>query len=187
MVGTVAAGAGVGFDSSFVDLEYVATEVPVSAVTLAALDREEEIQDLSGGLPTHGVYPLRDISSITTRYWHHTASSDNATWEEIAQYHIKNRKWAGIAYHIGIDKEGRIAILNKLERRSNHTAGHNSHGVGIVLLGNYDEHEPSEAMVKAIRKVRKYLDVIDITEDRLHRDVKATICPGRYAVKVLKG
>jgi len=187
MVGTVAAGAGVDFESTVIDLSQAAQEVPVSAVTLSALDDFERdgIIDRTNDLPSAGIYPLRDLSIVTTRYWHHTASAEGATWEQIARGHIK-RGWAGIGYHIGIDKEGKVAILNPLNRRTNHTEGHNSKGVGIVLLGNYEVNRPSDAMAKAIGRVRAYMDLIDITEERLHRDTKATACPGRYAVEVLR-
>lgn len=187
MVGTVAAGAGVGFESTIVDLSQTAQEVPVSTATLKVLDEFERdgIIDRSNDLPSDGIYPIRDLSIVTTRYWHHTASANGATWDQIARGHIK-RGWAGIGYHIGIDEKGMVAILNPLNRRTNHTEGHNSKGVGVVLLGNYDVNRPSEAMVKAIGRVRMYLDLIDITEERMHREVKATACPGRYAIEYLE-
>lgn len=186
MVGTVAAGAGVGFESTIVDLSQTAQEVPVSTATLKVLDEFERdgIIDRSNDLPSDGIYPIRDLSIVTTRYWHHTASANGATWDQIARGHIK-RGWAGIGYHIGIDEKGMVAILNPLNRRTNHTEGHNSKGVGVVLLGNYDVNRPSEAMVKAIGRVRMYLDLIDITEERMHRETKSTACPGRYAVEYL--
>ena len=186
MVGTVAAGAGVGFESTIVGLSQTAQEVPVSTATLKVLDEFERdgIIDRSNDLPSDGIYPIRDLSIVTTRYWHHTASANGATWDQIARGHIK-RGWAGIGYHIGIDEKGMVAILNPLNRRTNHTEGHNSKGVGVVLLGNYDVNRPSEAMVKAIGRVRMYLDLIDITEERMHRETKSTACPGRYAVEYL--
>jgi hypothetical protein len=177
------AGAGVGYQSQFIDLSEPAIEVPMSEVTLDVLD-EVEMADLSSELPQKGAYPTRDVSTITTRYWHHTASGDDATWQAIASGHIK-RGWAGIGYHIGIDKNGRIAILNPLHRRTNHTAGRNSKGVGVVLLGNYDTHYLTGEMEAAIERTRDYLDERGITQEQFHRDVKATACPGRYAVQVL--
>ncbi len=187
MVGTVAAGAGVDFESSVIDLSQTAQEVRVSAVTLADLDRMERegVIDRSNDLPSAGIYPLRDLSIVDTRYWHHTASAEGTTWDQIAKVHIQ-RGWAGIGYHIGIDEEGTVAILNPLNRRTNHTAGRNTKGIGVVLLGNYEEHELSEAMKKSIGRVRMYLDLIDITKELLHRDVKATACPGKYAVEFLR-
>lgn len=183
---TVAGGA-VDYQSAYIDLSHAAMETPASNVTLSLLDEADTtMTDLSGGLPMNGTYPLRDVSSITTAYWHHTATSDHAAWRDIASGHVDRRGWAGIGYHMGIDKDGRIAILNPLERRSNHTAGHNSRGVGIVLLGNYDEAIPSAAMQQGIERVDGYLDARGIRVHRLHRDVKATACPGKYAVLYLK-
>lgn len=186
MVGTVAAGAGVGFESTIVDLSQTAQEVPVSTATLKVLDEFERygIIDRSNDLPSDGIYPIRDLSIVTTRYWHHTASANGATWDQIARGHIK-RGWAGIGYHIGIDEKGMVAILNPLNRRTNHTEGHNSKGVGIVLLGNYDVNRPSEAMQASIERVRAYMDGRGIRVEYWHRETKSTACPGRYAVEYL--
>jgi len=192
MVGAVAAGAAVDYESKVIDLSLPAIEYPAqSAATLEAIDEVPEdahvtlMDDLRGTLPANGVYPTRDPSTITTRYWHHTATGDNATWAAIAKGHVQGRGWAGIGYHIGIDREGRIALLNSLSRITNHTSGRNTKGVGIVLLGNYDVSRPSEAMQASIERVRAYMDGRGIRVEYWHRETKATVCPGRYAVEYL--
>lgn len=192
MVGAVAAGAAVDYESKVIDLSLPAVEHPVqSNAALEAIDEVPEdahvtlMDDLRGTLPANGVYPTRDPSTITTRYWHHTATGDNATWAAIAKGHVQGRGWAGIGYHVGIDKDGRIALLNALSRITNHTANHNSKGVGIVLLGNYDVSRPSEAMQASIERVRAYMDGRGIRVEYWHRETKSTACPGRYAVEYL--
>lgn len=192
-VGMLAGGGAVNYQSQVIDLSLPAEEYPVqSNAALEAIDEVPEdahstlIDDLRGTLPANGVYPSRDPSTITTRYWHHTATGDNATWAAIAKGHVQGRGWAGIGYHMGIDKDGRIALLNALSRITNHTANHNSKGVGVVLLGNYDVSRPSEAMQASIERVRAYMDEKGIRAEHWHREVKATVCPGRYAVEVLK-
>ncbi len=192
MVGAVAAGAAVDYESKVIDLSLPAVEHPVqSNAALEAIDEVPEdahvtlMDDLRGTLPANGVYPTHDPSTITTRYWHHTATSDNATWAAIAKGHVQGRGWAGIGYHVGIDKDGRIALLNALSRITNHTANHNSKGVGIVLLGNYDTQRPTEAMMASIERVRAYMDGRGIRVEYWHCETKSTACPGRYAVEYL--
>ena len=69
---------------------------------------------------------------------------------------------------------------------TNHTAGHNTHYVGCVLLGNYDVAPVGDGMEAGIEMVRRHLDGMGITREMLHRDTKATACPGRYAVEYLR-
>lgn len=187
-----ATGGGIGYQSQVIDLSLPAVEHPVqSNAALEAIDEVPEdahstlVDDLRGTLPANGVYPARDPATITTRYWHHTATGDNATWAAIAKGHVQGRGWAGIGYHMGIDKDGRIALLNPLSRITNHTANHNSKGVGVVLLGNYDVSRPSEAMQASIERVRAYMDEKGIRAEHWHRETKSTACPGRYAVEYL--
>lgn len=191
-VGMLAGGGAVNYQSQVIDLSLPAVEHPVqSNAALEAIDEVPEdahvmlMDDLRGTLPANGVYPTRDPSTITTRYWHHTATGDNATWAAIAKGHVQGRGWAGIGYHIGIDREGRIALLNSLSRITNHTSGRNTKGVGIVLLGNYDVSRPSEAMQASIERVRAYMDGRGIRVEYWHRETKSTACPGRYAVEYL--
>lgn len=175
-------GGGVGYQSSVLDLTsgiVVGAEVPTPPPVL-------EVMDVSGDLPKNGAYPRREMAVVGGRVWHHTASADGATWNTIAKGHVNGRGWHGIGYHIGIDRDGRIALLNPLDRVTNHTAGHNTHYVGCVLLGNYDVAPVGDRMEAGIEMVRRHLDGMGITREMLHRDTKATACPGRYAVEYLR-
>lgn len=175
-------GGGVGYQSSVLDLTsgiVVGAEVPTPPPVL-------EVMDVSGDLPKNGAYPRREMAVVSGRVWHHTASADGATWNTIAKGHVNGRGWHGIGYHIGIDRDGRIALLNPLDRVTNHTAGHNTHYVGCVLLGNYDVQPLTPRMETGIEMVRRHLDGIGIRRELLHRDTKATACPGRYAVQYLR-
>lgn len=174
-------GGAIGYQSDIIDLSLPAKEV-------IATPAEAAILDLRGKLPAHGAkeYPIRDTRVITTLFWHHTATPSTATWDAIARGHVKERNWAGIGYHVGVDRDGRIAILNPLERLTNHTSGNNTRGVGVVLLGNYEKDALTPAMEASIERVRKWMKGKGIMEEKLHRDVKATACPGKNAVAYLR-
>lgn len=66
-----------------------------------------------------------------------------------------------------------------------HTYGHNDEGIGIVLVGNYEDNQPTDAQLDAVAwllvecKRRGWLRDARLTGG--HRDVKATACPGRFA------
>ena len=69
---------------------------------------------------------------------------------------------------------------------TNHTAKHNTRGVATVLVGNFDIYPVPDAMLPVIEQVRDYYRSKGINVEAMHRDVKATACPGRFAVKTLR-
>lgn len=65
--------------------------------------------------------------------------------------------------------------------RGAHTGGHNTGTVGIVLLGNFQIDEPTEAQLASLRTLSGCLiDAYAITHIAGHRDFQPGItdCPG---------
>ena len=59
----------------------------------------------------------------------------------------------------------------------------NNYGIGICLVGNFDQQQPSAAQLQATAKLVAYLmKTYDIPPSHVigHGDTKATDCPGRY-------
>lgn len=193
LVGMGAAGGAVDYRSVVVDATVPGVTVEVSDFTLAVMDEVPGVEgfvpiDLQGKLPYKGVYPLRDPSIITTHYWHHSATDTLASFEVLSRAHIA-RGWPAIGYTGAIRKDGdmyRFYMFHPLDRVTNHTAKHNSKGVATVLVGNFDIYPMPDAMLPVIGQVRDYYRSKGIILEALHRDVKATACPGRFAVKTLR-
>ncbi|MEZ4991895.1 MAG: peptidoglycan recognition family protein [Saprospiraceae bacterium] len=145
------------------------------------------IMDLRSVLPVHPdrVYERRALSQIRQVIIHHTAGPVTQTPEDIARYHtganhICSAGCPGIAYHYMIDREARVYQVNDLETISYHVSGQNTVSVGICLIGNYDELEPTPqqlaAVVKLIRMLKRKLGVkLEIAG---HRDYANKSCPG---------
>ena len=60
---------------------------------------------------------------------------------------------------------------------------HNQHGVGVCLVGNFEETSPSAEQLAAVKRLVGILKTeYGINSDGViaHRDVKATACPGKY-------
>ena len=127
---------------------------------------------------------------------HHTASNRGSV-ESIHQAHLKNKDqngtpWLGIGYHFVIGNghgmpDGAIeSTFRWHQQRHGAHAGvdeYNQHGIGIALVGNFDEGPPSSAQLAAVKRlVARLTSEYAITSDRIlgHGDVKATACPGRY-------
>lgn len=122
---------------------------------------------------------------------HHTASSAGSV-ESVHEAHIK-RGWDGIGYHflIGNGKgmgDGEIQPTFRW-REQIHGAHakspnneYNEHGIGICLVGNFEETDPSSAQLESVKRLVGVLkNEYRLTAGQVigHRDVKATACPGK--------
>jgi hypothetical protein len=151
--------------------------------------------------------PIPEIGDVqwptdaTPRDWnylvlHHTATTQGSV-ESIHETHLKKKDsngnpWQGIGYHFVI---GNGAGMNDGEieptfRWRQQLAGahagvneYNQHGIGIVLVGNFEKQSPTAAQLRAVRRLVGTLSRrFQIPQDHVvgHGDVKATECPGQY-------
>lgn len=127
---------------------------------------------------------------------HHTASEQGDV-ASIHESHLKNKDkngnpWLGIGYHFVIgngrgmsDGEIEATFRWKKQMQGAHAgiAEYNQHGIGIVLVGNFEEKAPTEAQIVSLKRLVKVLMrdyEIGATEIVGHSDVKPTECPGNH-------
>jgi N-acetyl-anhydromuramyl-L-alanine amidase AmpD len=120
---------------------------------------------------------------------HHTASHAGSV-EEIHEAHL-GKGWEGIGYHFVIGNgegmgDGMIEpTFRWREQMHGAHAGkseYNQQGIGVVLVGNFEEESPSAAQLEAVtRLVATLKQDYGISSENVipHRDVKATLCPGK--------
>ena len=120
---------------------------------------------------------------------HHTASSKDSL-DSIHQAHLK-RGWEGVGYHFVIGngngmKDGEIepTFRWRTQMHGAHAGNeeYNQHGIGICLVGNFEETNPSAAQLAAVKKLVGVLkQEYAIKSDKVvgHKTVKATACPGK--------
>lgn len=135
-----------------------------------------------------------------TRDWqyivlHHTAT-DSGDVQSIHESHLKNKDksgkhWLGIGYHFVIGNgngmgDGEIEpTFRWKEQMHGAHAGvgeYNQQGIGVVLIGNFEDHPPTTAQLAAVKHLVGSLAAqYQITGERIigHGDVKATECPGK--------
>lgn len=134
---------------------------------------------------------------------HHTASKQGDV-ESIHESHLKNKDksgkpWLGIGYHFVIgngegmtDGEIEPTFRWKQQMQGAHAgvAEYNQLGVGIVLVGNFEDQPPTAAqMASAKRLVRTLSREYEILTPQIigHCDVKATECPGsRFSLSAIR-
>ncbi|MFH2143030.1 MAG: peptidoglycan recognition family protein [Bacteroidota bacterium] len=145
------------------------------------------IEDIINKLPRRGEYNQRSLENIDRIIIHHSASPagkfslwDFASWHTDPNGRLKA---PGIAYHFGIEPNGKIYQVNKLTAWSWHTKNANKNGIGIELNGNFEVEKPTEAQIKSLKWLIKYLN--KTLNKKLavygHREIQgnATACPGK--------
>ena len=126
--------------------------------------------------------------------------------------HPFGRNWDDVGYHFLVDQEGRVYAGRELEYMGAHVGGgdksdrrlHANFGaIGIALLGDFREREPSLGQVTALEELLAYLRYrYTILPDHVlgHREMgpvllqrglpgpkEGTICPGDRLFDVVEG
>lgn len=127
---------------------------------------------------------------------HHTAS-ETGDVESIHNAHLKNKDkngnpWLGIGYHFVIGNgqgmpDGEIAETFRWKQQlPGAHAGvgeYNQHGIGICLVGNFENKPPTSDQLTSVKRLVQTLTReygIDGSHVIGHGDVKATECPGQH-------
>lgn len=127
---------------------------------------------------------------------HHTATSRGSV-ESIHETHLARKDangnpWLGIGYHFVIGNgngmtDGEIeATFRWRQQLHGAHAGvgdYNNQGIGIALVGNFDQGPPTRAQLAAVKRLVATLksDYGIAAENVVgHSDIRATACPGRY-------
>jgi hypothetical protein len=102
--------------------------------------------------------------------------------ETIRTSHVVGRGWADIGYHYVIDPSGRVWEGRSLRYQGAHVEDNNEHNLGIVLMGNFDQHAPTpQALASLDRFLAEQMSRYNVSLRRVytHREIKPTACPGR--------
>ena len=127
---------------------------------------------------------------------HHSATESGSV-ETIHAEHLNRRDaegnpWLGIGYHfvIGNGKGMPDGTVHATFRWNEQIHGahsgsevFNARGIGICLIGNFEETHPSKAQMNSLKSLVRVLAARHrITPERLigHASVKATACPGKH-------
>ncbi|MFF3947173.1 peptidoglycan recognition protein [Streptomyces sp. NPDC001902] len=102
-----------------------------------------------------------DVSAI---FVHHTATGNDYECSDspsvirgIYRYHVKSSGWRDIGYNFLVDKcgniyEGRSGGVSKAVFGA-HTLGFNEHTMGIAVLGDYSEEQPTREALSAVARL----------------------------------
>ena len=82
-------------------------------------------------------FSKRKSTSLIVVHCADTKPSMDIGWKEINQWHVKERGWAAIGYHVVIRRDGTIEAGRPLDAVGAHAQGVNSVSVGVCLVGGF--------------------------------------------------
>lgn|GEM_PF-1511658 len=181
--------------SCLVLFSFVAVCHPPAGLTTANAesnaDQRALLESITQAVDVHA--PERDWQFIVI---HHSAT-DSGSVESIHREHRSRRDrsgnpWLGIGYHFVIGNgegmaDGEISSTfrwkQQLHGAHSGSLQYNDCGVGICLIGNFEESSPSRAQLDAVTELIKHIakrHQIPASAVVGHRHVRATACPGRH-------
>lgn len=127
---------------------------------------------------------------------HHSATESGSV-ESIHKDHLNRRDaegnpWLGIGYHFVIGngqgmQDGTVDATfrwkEQIHGAHSGSAVFNSRGIGICVVGNFEETPPSKAQLNSLKALVKVLSIRHrIAPERFmgHAAVKTTACPGKH-------
>ena len=102
--------------------------------------------------------------------------------ETIRRLH-RRRGWGDIGYHFAVDRAGRVWEARPLTYQGAHVKDHNPGNIGIVVLGNFEEQQPSPAQLAALQLQIRHLQStysVPTSRVRTHQEWAPTACPGTH-------
>lgn len=204
----IAAGAAVHDVQSGDTLSEIATQYGISTTELKRANglRSDMIrigQKLI--IPgTNNLKYVQDVAKTTARLrirngrWKyivgHHSGIDRGNAESYHRNHLSRGMQNGLAYHFvignGIDSgDGQIEIGPRWHKQldGGHVRKHsiNQVGIGICVVGNFQERRPTQRQKAAFIELVNYLrtEVIGPSKFAVHKEIdgaRHTVCPGRY-------
>lgn len=102
--------------------------------------------------------------------------------EAIRRRHVSEERWADIGYHFIIDPSGRVWEGRPLWLQGAHVKDHNPHNMGIMVMGNFDEHRPTSEALDALERftaAQMHRYRVPLGRIYTHQELMPTACPGR--------
>ncbi|MCA9062394.1 MAG: N-acetylmuramoyl-L-alanine amidase [Planctomycetaceae bacterium] len=167
-------------------------------IRLVFADSQEGAEEVSGlsavseGNGWRATVPESDWQYIVL----HHSGTDSGSVQSIHADHRRRtdsvgNPWLGIGYHFVIGNgsgmaDGQVAATfrwgDQIHGAHSGHAAYNARGIGICLIGNFEEAGPTTRQLQSLRRlVRTLASRHEIPADRVlgHSTIKATACPGR--------
>ncbi|QSB05419.1 peptidoglycan recognition protein family protein [Natronoglycomyces albus] len=110
---------------------------------------------------------------------HHSAGPATQSIRAIQDFHMDTRGWNDIGYNYLINASGIYLGRGALVIGA-HAAGHNTANIGVCLIGDYSNTEPSHTLKNHLQVLYSIMNSMagKTLAVRTHRQVNPTACPG---------
>jgi len=141
-----------------------------------------------GWMPARGISPRWECIVV-----HHSASDESSPYA-MDRYHRDHNGWDELGYHLVIGNgiaypDGKVFVGSRWTKQK-HGAHcktpdnfYNDHGIGICLIGNFEQSHPTPAQMHSLAQLCHYLtnqSDISLIQIHTHREITGkTLCPGR--------
>ena len=117
---------------------------------------------------------------------HHSLTKDGKTesWASIKKYHMEEKGWDNIGYHLGLEYVGdKVMIIEgrPMNMQGGHCVGKNT-WLGICVVGNFDQEKcPSDKFESLVELVRALVGQYKFTKEQIqpHNKYAPKSCPGK--------
>ena len=99
----------------------------------------------------------------------------------VRQSHLREG-WADIGYHYVIDPQGNVWEARPLYFQGAHVKDNNEHNLGVMCMGNFNQHRPTTAQTRTLDSFLATLmrrHNVALSRVRTHQEIMPTQCPGR--------
>jgi hypothetical protein len=125
----------------------------------------------------------------------HHSGEESGGLASIDRFHREVKGWDECGYHFIIGNgtesgDGEIEVGSRWlkQKHGAHTKDpnhpeYNDDGIGVCLIGNFDQTQPTPKQIEACRRLVAYLSArcdVPATQIVLHGDLTQTKCPGRH-------
>ena len=188
-----------GFTPSRVEIAGTRDQTSVSLINRPYF-RADRLAGRGRRQPDNRRSARRWTPTVAQRAWkymviHHTASDagDVASIDAAHRKRLDNfgNPWQGIGYHFVIGNgngmpdgaiEATFRWTRQIQGAHAGVADYNELGIGICLVGNFEQHAPTAAQMASVRSlVRTLRTAYAIPRENVvgHSQVRRTACPGR--------
>jgi len=153
-----------------------------------SVPRPGRIEAGEGWVPRQGISSRWECIVV-----HHSASDESSPYA-MDRYHREHNGWDELGYHWVIGNgiaypDGEVFVGSRWDKQK-HGAHcktpdnfYNDHGIGICLIGNFEQSHPTPAQMDSLARLCHYLMNqcdIPLTQIHTHRQITGkTLCPGR--------
>ena len=130
---------------------------------------------------------MRKINKIIL----HCSDSNNRRYDfDLIRKDHKAKGWSDIGYHFGVDFDGNIHFLRKVDRVGAHAKGANKDSIGVCVLGKDPDKFTAEQMKSLATLVGSLMIIFGVTAHDVYGHFELNefkTCPNFDVAKFIEG